>query len=398
MKKILCLLIAVSMIVGLVACQSAVETPLGTPSESVEQTSNASPEVSSDSESLEPSDVTIPSDLPEKKIGVMSVSYANTIGVQYKNSLEKLADAFNIELVLLEMGTSSEQAQAVFESALQTGLDGLITVGTSTAQLEACKKAGIPVVVYGTGPIDEQQEQGFAGFDNFFGTIGESNYELGINAAEALYEAGCRKIGAVGITEGLSRTQDDRMKSFRDGVDKYEDMEIIAEDLSMGKFGEAISSFAAAYPEMDGIFAADMPEAVYQAIANEGLVGRVKLASIGVCDATKDYFENGTLVYATGGDIGSLMLSFPVMYNYIYDGTLLIPDRDTVWMDPFKMYSSEDYDIYLKEATGDAIVYTPEELAAMIVGFNPQFTPEDFEQIVSDYSLQDVFTRHSGMN
>ena len=60
---------------------------------------------------------------------------------------------------------------------------------------------------------------------------------------------------------------------------KFKDLggNIIAEDYSMMGFADSISSFAAAYPEMDGIFSVILNESVFQAVTTEGLVGQVKL-------------------------------------------------------------------------------------------------------------------------
>ena len=319
------------------------------------------------------------------------------MGMQFKSALESLADSFNIEFVFFETGYTQEQAQTTFETALQTGLDGTLMIGIGVAILEACKQAGdIPIAVFGTEPLDEQTAKDFAAYDNYIGGVSESNYNLGINAAEALYEAGCRKIGAIGLTPGITKIFDDRTRGFKDGVAQHADMEIIAENLSMVEFGQALSSFAAVYPEMDGVFVAGIPVEVYKAIYTEGLIGKVKLAAVDIIESTKDYFDKGTLVYAAGGQYGSIMISFAVLYNYLYDGTRLIPDTSiTVMRNYIELFSSEDYANYEKVIMGDVMVYTPNEIAAMIKGFNPSFTYEELEQLCAEFSLADVAARHA---
>ena len=340
--------------------------------------------------------VTIPSNLPKKKIGVFAYSFADSYGLREKSIMESLAKTFNVEFVFIEWGVTPDANLAAFEPALQTGLDGVIVAGGSVALMEATKKAGNIPLIGAAALMDDAKGKQLSAYDNFLGQITPNDYISGENSADALYAAGCRKVAAIGVTPGLSAALDARMQGFKDRVAaKYPDMKIIAQDLSLD-FVKAISSFAAAYPEMDGIFTTGLNEQAYQAITNEGLVGKIKLVSYDIAQSTKDFFDNGTLVYDAGLQYNAYFDAFVVLYNYLYNGTKLIPDTSkAVTTNYIEIKNSADYQTILKVANGDLQVYTPDEIAGMIKGFNPSFTFEDFVKINEAYSVADLVARHA---
>ncbi len=398
MKRFFYYVLVIAIVISMTACATPSTTPEETTVAPTASEEVAAPAVSEEmiSEVVEAESV-FPSDLPAMKIAVVYSTFADKLGSQFKSSLESLAEPFNVEFMFVETGFSTEQGQAAVDSAMQSGIDGLMMVSTTVATADNAQKAGVALVGY-SGQNTEEIALEISAYDNYIGTVADSNYNIGLHSALALYEAGCRKIGVIGLTPGLAKSHDDRMRGFVDGAAQYPEMEIIAEDLSMAQWAPAVSSFAAAYPEMDGIFSTASNEAVYQAIANEGLIGSVKLATVDISESTKDYFDNGTLVYIAGGQYGTIMTSFAVLYNYLYDGTMLLPDTaKPALREHIEIRNSVDYELYEKFIEGDLPVYTPEEIAAMIVGFNPDFTYENFEELCANFSLVDVAERHSDL-
>lgn len=395
MKKILCCIIAVVMAFGLAACQQPGTETSGT-SSSVPESS--APMVSSGSEEPSASGITIPSDLPKLKIGVFYSTFADTLGGQFRSSMESLSSKFNVEFQFIEWGRTPDEQQTALESALQTGFDGVLVAGETEAMMESCKNAGdIPIIGF-AALMDNATGQALSQYSGFLGHVGQDDYYVGVHAADALYEAGCRKVGLIGVTLGISVVGDARVKGFKDAVEKHSDMSIIAEDYSMGLFDKAVSSFAAAYPEMDGMYSVAGSETIYQTIVTEGLVGKIKFATCDISQSTKDFFDNGTLVYIAGGQYSTIMTAFAALYNYLYDGTRLISDPSKMVAAPYcEIRTSAEFEEYSKIVAGNIPVYTPDEIAAMIKGFNPSFTSEDFIKINEDYSLEDVSSRHADL-
>lgn len=345
------------------------------------------------------STVRIPADLPRYRIGVMYYTFTDKLGSQMKNSLDYLAGAFNIEFVYIEATYSSEAGQAALETALQTDLDGVIAVSSGVAFVEACKNAGnVPFVSIQIEPNDDQVAKDMAAYDCYLGAVCENDYQVGVNAIEALYAGGVRNLGICGLTPGLARSHDERIRGVKYAISQHSDLKLAAEDYTMAEYAKSISSFAAAYPEMDGLFSTQGVETIYQTMNTEGLIGSVKLAAVDISESTGDYFDNGTLVSIAGGQYGTTMVGFAILYNYLCDGTRVIPDTSVTMRRPFiEVKNSEEFANYVKYVDSAIPVYTVDEIAALIHGFNSEVSFDTFTKLAEDYSLADVVARHGDL-
>ncbi len=336
------------------------------------------------------------SSLPRKSVGVVYSTFTDALGSSFKASLESLAPYFNIDFKFVELGYNTEEAQAMIDSLLQGGIDGLIAVSPSVSVLEAAKKAGIAVVGL-NDPVDEATAKQFKGYSNYIGAIVNDDYKIGVQAAEVLHDAGCKNICITYLTPGTAKNHDDRYKGFMDTIKKYPEIKILAENASRAKWSAAINTFAAAYPEMDGIFMTACNESAYQAIKKNGLVGEVVIATADISESTIDYLENGTIKMIAGGQYNKMMLAFAALYNFMYDGTRIIKSETNSYATPFIFVESaedfENYQKYIDPTTAKSFVYSPEYIASLVKGLNPNLTPEKFKAVCEQYSLADVVSR-----
>jgi ABC-type sugar transport system substrate-binding protein len=332
------------------------------------------------------------------RIGLVYGQFTDKLGMQMKNAMDYLAEAFNIEFVYLESGSGGSEGQlAVIESALQGGLDGILTVGCTPAMLDAAKKAGnVPIVMIQSEPTTAEVAVEMAQFDNYLGAVCENDYHVGARAAEALYAAGARNFCITGITKGFSKTHDQRAQAAIDTIKSHGDAKLLAEEYNMGLMADAITSFAAAYPEMDGVFSTYGTEAAYQAFRINGLSGNVKYATIDVSESTGEYLASEELAWIAGGQYGTTMVGFAVLYNYLADGTRIIPDPGVTLYRPFlEIASLPAYETYVKYVDGRIPVYSIGEVGNMIHFFNPEVTFDYFKQLGDAYSIDDIVQRHN---
>jgi DNA-binding LacI/PurR family transcriptional regulator len=254
--------------------------------------------------------------LPHYRIGVIYRLFTDKLGMQMKNSMDYLAEAFNAEFVYLEYSGGPEGMLTVTESALQTDLDGIISVTSTPAILDACRKAGnVPVVLVQSEPTTPEVAKEMSQFENYLGAICENDYDVGYRAVEALYNAGSRNFTICGITKGVSRTHDQRAQAAVDFIHSKNDAKLLADDYSMVLWKEAVDSFAASYPEMDGLFVTGGLEVIYQALHSNNLTGRVRYATIDITESTGDYLASKDLTWIAGGQYGTTMVGFAVLYN-----------------------------------------------------------------------------------
>ncbi|MDR1971270.1 MAG: substrate-binding domain-containing protein, partial [Treponema sp.] len=203
--------------------------------------------------------------LPRRKIGVMYYSFTDKLGSQMKNAITYLAEGFNIEPIFYEFQSpSAEAVLATVEGAIQGGVDGIIAVACTPALVDACKKNGnIPFVTIQTEPINEAQAREMAAYDNFLGAVSEDDYQTAYKAMEAIYAAGARNFGVAGVTKGALRSHDLRAEAALKFISEHSDAKLIADDYS-SNFAQAIESWAASYPELDGIFTTAASEQTLQ--------------------------------------------------------------------------------------------------------------------------------------
>jgi ABC-type sugar transport system substrate-binding protein len=383
------------MILSLTACGQ--ESQNGTAQSGTTQngTTDKSGDSGSDSTKIttstdEPKDFKFPDNLPKKKVGAIGAYTGNELYVQWKNNLEAMSEKFNVEFQFVEATKSEDYASAV-ENLCTAGVDGIIMQGAYESVLQITEEYGVPLVTYCMTYPDDQMKL-FATYDTFLGVITEDDTVAAEHAAEAMYEAGCRNVAIAGITRGLAEIMDNRADYFKKRFTELGG-NIIAEDYTMVEFAKSIESFAAAHPEMDGIFSVILNESVFQAVTTEGLVGNIKLAGFDMSDSCDQFFEEGTLVFTATGQQATIVTAFAVLYNHMYDGTYLIEDRSKMVTRNFvEIHNSQeaaDYDKYVRFST----CYSPEEVGYMIKGFNPDYTFEQFQEMHAAFSLEDVKKR-----
>ena len=393
-KKIICMILALAMVLALAACGESANPPAeSAPADSAPATassdntdSDVGTAVSTGTE--ESANFQFPEDLPEFKIGCIGVYTGSELYIQWKNNLQSLEDKFNVSFQFVDQGGDTA---ADVENMCTAGVNGILMQGCSESILQITEKYNVPLAVYCQTFSDEEMEA-FSKYSTFLGVISEDDNIGARDAAQAMYDAGCRNVAVAGLTRGLAQSQDNRADSF---VARFKEIggNIIAEDYTYALFADSISSFAAAYPEMDGVFSVFLLEGVFQAFSTEGLIGNAKLASFDLTENCIDFLNNGTMVFTACGQQGTIMAAFAMLYNYLYDGTYLVPDRSEMVVRNFiNIYNAEDADDYNKYIRYSTI-YSPEEIGNMIVGFNPEFSFEAFQELNQSYSIADVKAR-----
>ena len=379
MKKILCLLLTLAMLFAVTSAlaEGAADT--------ISQQGTSSATSTEESRNFK-----FPDNLPALKVGAVGAYTGNELYVQWKANLLSLEEKFNVTFQFVEPGTGEDYATAV-ENLCTAGVNGIIMQGGSEAILQVTEKYNVPFVCYCLTFTEEQMET-FAKYKTFVGVVTEDDNISAYHAAEAMYDAGCRKVAIAGITRGLAKIMDDRADSF---TKRFTELggEIIAEDYTLLDFAGSISNFAAAYPDMDGIFSVILNESVFQAFTTEGLIGSVKLSGFDMSDSCNQFFDNGTLVFTCTGQSATIVTAFAPLYNYMYDGTYLIPDRSKMvirnFVDIHNSQEANDYDKYVRFSS----CYSPEEIGCMILGLNPDYTFEKYEAMHQAFSIEDVKSR-----
>lgn len=338
--------------------------------------------------------------LPHYKFAFSYYAFTDKLSQQFKYGLDYLGKAFNVEWVWFESGMGDEAVTNI-ESVLAAGdINGVIYVGGSQALLDVCQKYNVPFICACGFPSTDIEKQGCASYDVFLGGAVDDDIWAGTRCIEALYNAGSRQFCFSGATQGLVKSHDDREKAMQAFIAEHTDMKLLAESLTMMDTANDVMTFAASFGGiMDGYISTASSDAVYQALESEGLTdGSIKYSTVDIASQTGVYFQNGVQVWTCGGQYATPMVAFAILYNYVHDGVQMIPDKtEPLTRKYIEITSYEDYENYCKYIESDVPPYTAEEIAQMMLVFNPNVTYEDLQKDADTYGLQDVMDRHGSL-
>lgn len=166
---------------------------------------------------------------------------------------------------------------SILEDYINQGIDAIVLAALdSKALIPIVKRAvsrNIPMILIDSG-IDSDDPASFIATDNV----------LGANMAARMLAKliGFRgKVALIPFFPGTS-TSIHREKGFKEEIAKYPDIELVAVQYSQNDMAVAMAvteNILTAFPDIDGIFAANEPGAIgaSQAILARGLAGKVKI-------------------------------------------------------------------------------------------------------------------------
>lgn len=301
MKKVIALLLAALMLLGLVACGSTTK-----PADAPEDSGNT--------------EAVTKDDGSEIHIALVTGDQGNAFFVSMKNAAEKTAEKYGIKITVLGSTSLQENIQNI-EDLIQTGVDA-IGICPFDAQgnipvVEECNAAGIPVFT-----LDEDVEGG-----EIVAYIGTDNYTGGHLAGEWLIE----KVGGtakVAILEGGagSYTSNVRLQGFKDATEgtNIEIVSSIAADWSRDKGMTVMSDIIAGNPDLDVVFALndDMAAGAMEALKTADRTDVLVIGFNGTAEAIQNvyngYFEATVVQYPE--EMGTLFVenAINVIVNDIY--------------------------------------------------------------------------------
>lgn len=335
-------------------------------------------------------------DLPHYKIAFSYYSFADKLGTQFKEMIEYVGKAFNVEVVCFESGLGDEGITNI-ESVLAAGdIQGVIYVGGSQALVDVCHKYGVPFITACGFPSSETDVLGCASYEEFLGGVVDDDEWAGYEAIQALYDAGCRQISWSGLTLGLLRSHDLRSAAVPKFIEANPDMKLVAETYGM-EHAEVINQIVPGHPELDGMAFGAVTDGHYNLFeANDIADGSVKLSGIDISSMTGEYFENGVQVFTCGGQYPTVAVAFTILYNYLHDGVRIIEDTtEPITRKYIAMRNYDDFENYVEYIESEVPAYTAEELSHFMLVFNPDVTIEDYIADGNSYSLERVMEARS---
>lgn len=339
MKKVIALLLTLTMIMGLTACGSTeTKTETETSAKTVAETEEAAPDTSSDNEKLVVGFAQIGQESGWRDAETNDVQWyaarnTDTIELIFADAQQKQENQIKAIRNFIEMGVDV----IVFPPVVETGWEAVLT---------ECQEAGIPVILVDRG-IDPS-----AGDELYTTMIASDHVWAGEQAAIVVNDllGGAGKVveleGTVGASAAVQRKQ---------GFDEYianncADIEIIDSQTgdftrAMGK--EVMESFLKTYDDIDAVFCHndDMALGAIEAIKEAGLKPGEDIKIVGV-DGVKGAFEA-----ILAGEMNCTVECTPILAEQIFE---------TAW----KLKNGETVDKWIMSADG---IYTTDEVTEEVV-------------------------------
>lgn len=235
------------------------------------------------------------------------------------------AKAYDIEIVYADAESREEKELSIIENFISRGVDGMlitpVTASIGPAMMRKAESAGIPVVfVERWAGIAPDKWTG----DQYVGFVGGDYGATGYQMMQVLYNAGARRVVAIGGAQGNS-VADELSASVRRFVKEHPDMKLLREqrNAELREHGLRIGeNFLSAFrgPGFDGVWAFNDETALgaIQALKNAKRLDKVAVVGKDLISDAVGAIKRGEMVYSFGGQwASSAFVSLAMLYDHL---------------------------------------------------------------------------------
>ncbi len=393
MKKLLSLILAMSLILSLAACGGAPAQP--------KETGDAA---SATADNLSESQTGEKKELKKFTLGLMDPGAWNAAYGPVMDQIEALKKDLNFETIYAtRAGSSTDDVLAAVQNLIVSGADCII-FGNEVLMCymqvaQICEEAGVYWTMYWAG-VKEEDRKTLENYKYYVGGFYEDEEYAGYWQGKAAGEAGCKNLCLIGAPDGLDFTIR-RNKGLERACQEY-GIKILAQERDLTLTGSAaggmdiVNRFLATYPECDGIIIQGRTHSCLAGVVN-GLADAGKTKDIPVfaidCNINQtEYFEKGQEAGIIGGHHLGGMYGLILLTN-VMNGTPLT-DEKVYLLNKYVELTSYEQCVEWAYHIWDNDAYTGEEILQYIKAYNPEASYEDLVELTESYSLEDIIARH----
>jgi len=230
-------------------------------------------------------------------IAVIPKTTANAFWNKVKAGAEQASKDHDVNIIWKGPAkeTKINQQRRIVETQITRGVDAIVLAASDKKALDAAvkdaEKQGIPVVTIDSGVAS----------DTPISFVATDNVEGGKQAAQVLAkligETG--KVGLIPFVKG-SATSIARERGFKKGLKEFPDVALVATEYSNSQTEVALSktqNMLTAHPDLNGIFAANLPGAVGagRVLDRQEKAGKIKLVGYDAGDQEIEMLKNGII-------------------------------------------------------------------------------------------------------
>lgn len=411
MKRILALILASIMLIGVVACGASdqiVDDSDADTTEAAQDKEEDDVEVDVDEDADVSEEAETEGSDEEIMIGISIWSSTDTLGSQVKRIIDLAAEALNVKIMYVDQAHISEQVTDSAETLAAAGCDGIIICNSASAEMTSvintCNDNEMYVSQFFRyiNAEDNPNEHALAQSSPYYvGAVHEDEVDNGANLVRLLCEKGARKIALEGWEAG-DATFLGRWAGYKQGIEDWnsanpDDQAELLEPQYGGTTSDTGRATAEAIinanPDIDALIVSggggDTLVGALAAIDSLGLKGDIHVASTDFLPDLEEQLESGGMSAESGGHFCDPLYAFLMVYNAI-KGDYEVPTDDfyDILFPYIFVASVEDYTGYHQYFV-EELPYTAEEIQELA-----GMSFDDLSAAASRLSIEDVQERH----
>ena len=345
------------------------------------------------------------------KIGISIWSSTDTLGSECKRIIDAAAEALGVETMWVDQAHISEQVTASAETLAMADCDGIIICNSASAEMgsviKTCDENEVYVAQF-FRVIDEAanpEEYAQASSSKYYvGAVHESEFDNGKTLVNILAEQkGCRKIGLEGWEPG-DATFLGRWEGYKAGVEEWNaahpDDKVELLEPQYGRTttdtGRATAeAIIQANPDIDALIVAggggDTLVGAIAGIEALGLTGKIAVVSTDFLPDLAERLTDGSMAAESGGHYADPFFAFLLVYNAIKGNYETSTEGFYNMVFPYMFVASPaDYANYAEYFTGSELPYYADEIKALA-----ELSYDDLAAACAKLSVEDVVARHT---
>lgn len=392
MKKVLSLILTLSLVLSLTACNGggqSSETP-SPPETSTEQSPTEIEESGGDED-------TGANDTSDTFV----IGYNNMMSGAYPLDImqwatEQAYAALDMQVMVFNDEANSDKSLSNIQNMIASGVDAISYQPVSDTMclslMEICENAGVPFIIRDAMPTDQEIYDTIIASPQFLGFVGTSNKIAGETMAELVIEAGYEKGIIIGIDRGQA-SQDARINGFWEMVEA-KNINILGEARPAASSSEEMAS-----QSEDLITANQESDFIYAAFGDVGCASADTCAMLGinpaiyVADITPtvlEYLADGDFVVAQGAHWMQATWEAAMVYNFLTGNQMLEDGKPIIYQD-IQMITlvPEGIDLY-QRLWLDSYAHSTDYVRSFTYDYNPDMSLEYFRDELINYSFDSV--------
>ena len=345
------------------------------------------------------------------KIGVSIWSSTDTLGSECKRIIDAAAAALgDVTVQYVDQAHISEQVTASAETLAMADCDGIVICNSASAEMgsviKTCDENEVYVAQFFRVINPEANPDEYAqacASPYYVGAVHESEFDNGFTLVTILGEKGCRKIGLEGWEPG-DATFLGRWEGYQAGVAAWNEanpedtIELL--DPQYGRTttdtGRATAeAIIDANPDIDALIVAggggDTLLGAIAGIEAKGLTGKIAVVSTDFLPDLDVKLETGAMAAESGGHYADPFFAFLMVYNAVKGNYEVSTDGYYDMVFPYMFVASpDDYANYAEYFTGEELPYYADEIVELA-----GLSYDDLAASCAALSVEDVVARHA---